>query len=213
MSLTPVEPPRLATPEKEYRMGWFFDHVNVLRLYFNRVGSLVNNLIGRHGGRFLDTPNGLFWDNADQPLGAVGVAQPIRFNQTYLNTGVSINGATTSEITVEHSGVYNFQFSGILRSGSSSSKLAFVWIRRGGVDVGYTAREYSLSGSGKEIEVNWDFIIDMQAGQNIQMMWSGDDTDLLFDAVAPTVPHPGIPSAVVAVTFVSALPEQLPVAP
>jgi hypothetical protein len=186
---------------------------NTLRLFFNRLVNSVNLLTGANGGRFIDTPNGLFWDDDDQPLGAVNVAQPVRFNQTYLDNGMSINGLTTSEITMTYSGVYNFQFNAILRSATANSKIAYIWINRNGVDIGYSAREYVIAGSGGILEINWNFNIDVQAGQFIQIIWSGNDIDLSLDAVAPTSPHPGIPSAVIAVTFVSVLPATLPVPP
>lgn len=208
-----VPSPALPVAPASPLRGYLDDLNNILRLFFNRVSNSLNLLTGSNGGRFIDKPNGLFWDNADQALGAVNVAQPVRFNQTYLNNGMSINGLTTSEITVAYSGVYNFQFNGILRSASASSKIAYIWINRNGTDIGYTAREYLISGSGGVLEINWNFNIDMEAGQYIQIMWTGNNIDLALDAVAPTSPHPGIPSAVVAVTFVSTLPDTLPTPP
>jgi hypothetical protein len=211
--LSKTAPPALPSAPVSPLKGFMDALNNVLRLFFNGVSSNVNTVVGENGGRFLQVPNGLFFDIDDQPLGAVNTAQPVRFNQTYLDNGVSINGATLSEITTQYSGVYNFQFTGQLRSGSSSNKLVFLWIARDGVDIGYSAREYSISGSGKELEINWNFSIDMQAGQYIQLRWAGDNIDLSLDAVAPASPHPGISSAVVSVTFVSALPEALPTPP
>jgi hypothetical protein len=212
-NLSKVAPPALPLVAPEYQKSTFDQLSNALRLYFNRMSTAFNTLVGRHGARFLDVPNGLFWDNADQALADVNVAQPVRFNQTYLDSGMSINGLTTSEITVDYNGVYNFQFTGQVRSGSAASKIIFVWLRRNDVDVGYSAREYILSGSGGIIEIAWSFNIDLLTGQYIQIMWAGNDIDLSLDAVAPTSPHPGIPSAVVAVSFVSALPEVLPTLP
>jgi hypothetical protein len=206
-------PPALPIPPPSPLKGFLDALNNVLRLFFNGISSSVNNLVGDNGGRFLQSPNGLFFDTGDQALAAVNTAQPVRFNQTYLDNGVSINGATSSEITVQYSGVYLFTFTGQLRSGSGSNKLVFLWLNRNGTDIGYSAREYSISGSGKELEINWSFIIDMQAGQYMQMRWTGNNIDLSLDAVAPTSPHPGISSAVVAVTYVSALPEALPTLP
>jgi hypothetical protein len=186
---------------------------NILRLFFNQIANTLNLLTGDTGGVFISNPNGLFFDTGDQPIAVINTAQPVRFNQTYLNSGISINGVTTSEITVANSGIYNFQFTGQLRSTSGSNKVVFVWLRRNGTNVGYSAHEYSVSGSGKELEVTANFNIDLQAEQYIQIMIAADSTDLQLDTVAPTSPHPGIASAVVAVSFVSALPAILPVLP
>lgn len=208
-----IQPPALPVAPQNPIRGYLDDLNNILRLFFARAANNINLLTGADGGRFIDSPNGLFWDNGDQTLTTVNVAQPVRFNQTYLDNGMFINGATTSEITVTYSGVYNFQFNAMLRSTNASSKIAYIWIRRSGTDIGYSAREYLISGSGGILEINWNFNIDMQAGQYIQIMWAGDNTNMTLDAIAPTSPHPGVPSAVIAVTFVSVLPDTLPTPP
>lgn len=208
-----IQPPALPVAPQNPIRGYLDDLNNILRLFFARAANNINLLTGADGGRFIDSPNGLFWDNGDQTLTTVNVAQPVRFNQTYLDNGMFINGATTSEITVTYSGVYNFQFNAMLRSTNASSKIAYIWIRRNGTDIGYSAREYLISGSGGILEINWNFNIDMQAGQYIQIMWAGDDTNMTLDAIAPTSPHPGVPSAVIAVTFVSVLPDVIPTPP
>lgn len=191
----------------------FREFLRSLRLYFTRIDDGFNQLVGENGGRFLQTPNAVFYDTGDQALGTINVAQPIRFNQTYLDNAIAINGATTSEITVEHGGVYNFQVTALARSSSGSTKTVWLWIKRNGTDIGYTTKEYVVSGAGKELEIAWDFMIDVQGGQYIQMMWTSNDIDISLDATAATSPHPGIPSAVVSVKFVSALPTVLPTPP
>lgn len=209
-----VQPPALPVAPQQNPIRMYLDDLNnILRLFFNQLANTLNLLTGDNGGVFLSNPNGLFFDTGDQPIAVVNVAQPVRFNQTYLNAGISINGVTTSEITVANSGIYNFQFSGQLRSNSGSSKILYVWLRRDGVNIGFSAREYSISGSGKELELSFSFNVDLLAGQYVEILIAGDSLDLSLDFVAATSPHPGISSAVVAVTFVSALPAILPVLP
>lgn len=208
-----IPPPALPVAPPSPLKGFMDALNNILRLFFNGLGSSFNTLAGENGGRFLQVPNALFFDTGDQALVAINVGQPVRFNQTYLNNAVTINGATTSEITVEFSGIYNIQFTGQLRSTSASSKVAYLWIVRDGDAIGYSAQEYLISGSSAILEVNWNFIIDLQAGSYIEIYWTGDSLNLTLDTVAATSPHPGISSAVVAVFFISALPEVLPVLP
>ena len=208
-----VPPPALPIAPPSPLKGFMDALNNVLRLFFNGLGNVVNSLVGENGGRFLQVPNALFFDTGDQPLDTINVGQPVRFNQTYLNNRVTINGPSTTQITAEYSGIYNIQFTGQVRSGSSSSKSVYLWIARDGIDITYSAQEYLISGSGGVLEISWNFIIDIQAGSYIELYWTGDDIDLSLDHVAPTAPHPGVSSAVVAVFFVSALPEVLPVLP
>jgi len=209
-----VQPPALPVAPQQNPIRMYLDDLNnILRLFFNQIANTLNLLTGDNGGVFLSNPNGLFFDTADQPIAVINTAQPVRFNQTYLNAGVSINGVTTSEITVANSGIYNFQFTGQLRSSSASSKILYVWLNRNGTNIGYSTREYLIAGSGGVLEIAWSFNIDLLAGQYIQIIIAGDSTDMALDFVAATSPHPGIASAVVSVTFVSALPAILPVLP
>lgn len=207
--IAPALPQTPPNPNK----GYFDQYNGVLRLFFAALSNAVNSLLGTNGGRYLQVPNALFFDTGDQALDDVDVGQPVRFNQTYLDNAITINGPTTSQITVEHSGIYNIQFTGRVRSNSGSGKLVYLWIARDGTDITYSGEEYSVSGSGKELKIDWNFIIDIQAGSYIELMWTGNDIDLSLDHVAATAPHPGIASAVVAIFFVSALPEVLPVLP
>ena len=212
-SIDKVLAPALPIPPEEYEEGYLSSLNNILRLFFNQLANTANLLVGRNGARFIESPNGLFFDTAGQALVTVNVAQPVRFNQTYLNNAVTVDAATETLITTTYSGVYIFQFSAVLRSTNASNKTVYIWINRDGVDVGYSAREYLISGSGEVLELNWSFSIDVQAGQYIKIMWTGDHLNMLLDAVAPASPHPGIASAVISVSFVSILPNPLPTPP
>jgi hypothetical protein len=186
---------------------------NILRLYFNLLNGNVNNLIGPNGGQYIDCPNGLFFSTTDQPIGAVDTAQPIDFPLEYLNNAVYVNSGTESRVYVDIGGVYNFQFSGQLRSGSASAKQVYIWIARNGTDIGYSTHQYTVSGSGTHLNVSWNFNIDLDEGEYIEMQWAADDIDMKLEAVVPTSPHPGMPSAVIAVNFIAPMPVPRPTPP
>jgi hypothetical protein len=187
--------------------------LKVLRLYFNRVSDVLNAITGVNGGRYIDCPAGLFFSTTDQPIGAVNTAQPIDFPIEYLNNAVRVNSGTDSRVYVDIGGVYNFQFSGQLRSGSASSKQVYIWIARNGTDIGYSTHQYTVSGSGTHLNVSWNFDIDLDAGEYIEMQWASNDIDMKLEAVVATAPHPGMPSAVMAVNFIAPLPNPRPIAP
>jgi hypothetical protein len=186
-------------------------------LFFNLLANAVNTVFGELGGRFLDVPNALYFSTVAQPVAIVDTPQAVTFNQTYLESGFSINGASNSQITAVYGGVYNFQFIGQVSSGSASAKNIYLWISRDGTDLGYTAREFVLQGSGDIDEVIWNFNLDLAAGEYIEMKWVTDDIDVTLQTVAPAVspatPHPGVASAVVTINFISALPEVRPTPP
>jgi hypothetical protein len=124
-----------------------------------------------------------------------------------------VNSATDSRVYVDIGGVYNFQFSGQLLSGSASAKQVYIWISRNGTDIGYSTHQYTVSGSGNHLNISWNFDIDLDAGEYIEMKWAADDTNMKLEAAVATALHPGMPSAVMAVNFIAPLPNPRPIAP
>jgi hypothetical protein len=208
-----VQPPALPIPKDSPLKQYLDDLNNILRLFFNLLANAVNSVFGELGGRFLDVPNALYFSTVDQPIAVADTAQAVTFNQTYLQSGFSINGGSNSQITAVYGGVYNFQFIGQVSSGSGSNKNVFLWISRNGTDLGYTAREFSLAGSGAIKEIVWNFNLDLAAGEYVEMQLAANDTNVTLEAVAPATPHPGVTSAVVTINFISALPETRPTPP
>ena len=208
-----VQPPALPIPKESPLKQYLDDLNNILRLFFNLLANAVNSVFGELGGRFLDVPNALYFSTVDQPIAVVDTAQVVTFNQTYLESGFSINGASNSQITAVYDGVYNFQFTTQIVSGSASSKTIYLWISRNGTDLGYTAKDFVLQGSSDVNEATWNFNLDLAAGEYVEMKWSSDDIDASLNAETPASPHPGIPSAVITVNFISALPEVRPTPP
>jgi len=182
-----------------------------LRLFFVRLMSNLRALFGPAGARFIDSPNGLFFSTVDQTLAAVDTKYDISFNQTYLNNSVSVVDST--KITCAIGGIYNFQFSAQAKSNSSSAKQIYLMINRDGTDIGYSTRQNTLSGSDQHMSINWNFSIDVPANSYVKLRWAGDSTGLTLEFTTATSPHTGIPSAVLAVSFVAPLPLTLPTPP
>ena len=208
-----VQSPALPIPKDSPLKQYLDDLNNILRLFFNLLANAVNSVFGELGGRFLDVPNALYFSTVDQPIAVVDTAQVVTFNQTYLESGFELNGGSSSEITAVYGGVYNFQLTLTLTSTSGSSKDAYVWIARNGTDLGYTTRPYNISGSGRMLDIQWAFDIDVAAGEYLEFYWSGTSTNLELGASAAATPHPGIPSAVITGNVISARPEVRPTPP
>lgn len=186
--------------------------INMLRQYFIQNDRFTGSLIDNSGGAYLDFPNALFFDTADQTIAVADTAYPVRFNQTYLGNGIQLENSGT-EIHVDRAGIYNFQFSGQLTSTNASSKTIYLWLKRSGTNITYSTHLYTLSGSGTHLSINWNFNIDVAENQNLQIMWAASATTVQLDAVAPTAPHPGSSSAVLAINYISRAPQVLPTPP
>jgi hypothetical protein len=205
--------PNLPTPGSRYDESTADQHNGLLRTFMLKLVSVLRSVLGPNGGQYIDCPNGLFFNTSDQTLAATNTATPVEFPIEYLNNGVKVNAGTESRIYVSVSGIYNFQFSGQLRSGSGSAKQVYLWIVRNGTNIGYSTHQYTLSGSNQHLNISWNFNIDMQDGDYLELEWAADDTNVTMEATAATSPHPGIPSAVMAVNYVGPLPAVIPTPP
>lgn len=206
-----VAPPRLPTAPDAYDKRFHDLHSDVLRLYFNQTSSLLGAVVGQNGGQYVECPNGLFFDLGNYSPAAPNTGYPLKFQQTYLGNAIHVVDST--KITVDIGGVYNFQYSSAITSTNASLKTVWVWIVRNGVPVGYSTNAYTLSGSGSVTIISWQFNIDLGVGEYVEMYWGASDTNVTISTTVPTAPHPGIPANVIAVNFISPLPDPRPTPP
>lgn len=201
--LNRVEPPAIPLAPEDYQRPYQDQTNNVLRLFFNRLVGLVREVISTEdGGKFLYFPRGLFYSTTNQTAAATGTGYPVEFENTYLGNGVSIVNDT--DITVSADGVYNFQVTMSIAHTNSSDAEILTWINKNGTDVPYGGQKQTIKGNADRA-LYWNFSIDLTAGQYIRMYWATDDTTASLHTEAATAPHPGIPSTIVAVSFVSNL--------
>ena len=205
-----VPAPALPTPKEGPVKQYLDDLNNILRLFFNLLSSAVNSVVGEYGGRFIEAPNAKFFSTTDQTASVINTAYALQFENTYLGEAISIAGTPKTQITPLYSGVYNFELSVELTSGSASSKELSFWVRRSGVDIANTARLHVVAGSGGVDNFEYSFTLDLTAGQYVELMWATDDLNITVDYQAAASPRPAVPSTLLTVTFVSALPETLP---
>lgn len=199
------ESPAIPLPPAEYERLYMDQKDNVFRLFFNRLVSTISALLSTDdGGKVLYMPRGLFYSTADQTAALADTGYPVEFENTYLGNGVSIAGADDTQITVSADGVYNFQVTLQLEHNNASAASLWTWINKNGTDQAYGGQKNTIKGND-DTAVHWNFSIDLTAGQYIEMYWATSDTDLNLHTEAATSPHPGLPSAVVSVSFVSNL--------
>ena len=204
-------PPNLPLGTEQYERRYQDQFSNVLRLYFNQLRNALSELFGPNGGQYIDCPNGLFFNTGDQFFAAPNTGYPIEFNQTYLHNAIDLVSST--RIVIGISGVYNFQYTGQLKGTNASSKSIWVWIRRNGADIGYSTRAYTSTLNNEYKNIDWNFDIDMAAGEYLEMMIAVDDISVQLEAEAPTAPHPGMASSVLTINFIAPLPDVRPTPP
>ena len=205
-----VPAPALPIPKAGPLKQYLDDLNNILRLFFNLLSNAVNSVFGEQGGRFIEAPNAKFFSTTDQTASVVDTAYALQFENTYLGEAISITGTPKTRITPLYSGVYNFELSVELTSSNANSKELSFWVRRSGVDIANTGRMHVVAGSGGVDDFEYSFTMDLTAGQYIELMWATDDTGITIDYQAAASPRPAVPSTLLTVAFVSALPETLP---
>lgn len=198
-----VVPPALPLATEQYDRPFMDQNSNVLRLFFNRLTNIVNTLLSTEdGGRFLYMPRALLYSTTNQAAALANTGYPVEFENTYIGNGVSIVNDT--RITVSADGMYNFQVTMQVKKDNAATARILTWINKNGTDVTYGSQENSIKGND-DTALHWNFSIDLTAGQYIEIYWATDDVDLTLLTTAPATPHPGIPSTVVSVAFVSNL--------
>jgi hypothetical protein len=149
--------------------------------------------------QYLTPRYGSFYDTTTQTAAAINTAYAMTFNTTDLSNGVTI-GSPTSRIYVDRSNVYNVQFSAQLDKTAGGVGLIWIWLRKNGTNVPDSAGQIRIQGNNAETLAAWNYIIQLNAGDYIELMWEVDDTSvqILYDPA--TAVHPAVPSVILTVT-------------
>jgi len=175
---------------------------NVLRLYFNRVDAILDQL------KTLSVPYGAFSSDQDQTA-VVNTATLMTLNTTDFANGVSIS---SSKITVTTAGIYNLQFSAQFQNTDTAFQDVYIWLKQSGVDIpgstGFVSIPNRHAGTDGHSIVGWNYFLSMTAGQYIEIYWSVPNVAVTIQhlAASGTPTKPSTQSVVATMSFVSAVP-------
>lgn len=142
---------------------------------------------------------GSFYDTTIQTAALINTAYAMTFNTTDLSVGVTV-GTPTSRIYVDRSNVYNVQFSAQVDKTSGGVALVWVWLRKNGVNVPDSTGQIRIQGNNAEILAAWNYVIPLNSGDYIELMWEVDDTSVILLAEVASAVHPSVPSVILTVT-------------
>jgi len=151
------------------------------------------------------TPNlkrrsfGSFYDLTDQTAALINTPYAMTFNTTDLSTGVYL-GSPTSQVYVDRPDIYNIQFSAQLDKPSASAGSVYIWLDKNGTTIPDSAGHITLQGSSSATVASWNYLINLNAGDYIRLMWSTDDTSCFIKHEPAVAPVPAIPSIILTVT-------------
>ena len=151
---------------------------------------------------------GSFYDTTIQTALVANTAYPIKLNSvdTAATSGISIVNdglGNPTLIKASAAGVYNIAFSAQLRrtSGGSSETVDF-WFKRDGVDVAWSNTSVTVQANAGLLVAAWNFFIQMDAGTEVQLLWSTTSTAINIQAAPSAAPHPATPSVILTVNKV-----------
>jgi len=203
----PVVAPRLPSAPMEYNAQYQEQFMNILRLYFNQLDNLTGIVLGESGGRFIRFPYGAFSSDQDQTTTA-NTATLMTLNTTDFANQVSIS---SSKITVVNAGLYNLQFSTQFQNSSVQLHDVYIWLKQNGVDIpgstGFVSIPNSHGGTNGHAIIGWNYFVEMQANDHIEIYWSPTDTavTIQYYPASGTPTKPATQSVVATLSFVSAL--------
>lgn len=151
---------------------------------------------------------GSFYSTTTFTPAVINTAYAITFNKTYLRAdgselvyGVYIDHTITSRVYVDNTATYNFQFSAQLKNISGSGHSIFIWPRINGVNIDDSATQVTLgAGSNAASVAAWNFVLNLQAGDYFELIYSADSLNVTVPYVAASSPVPAIPSVILTVT-------------
>lgn len=205
--LNPISPPALPLAREQYDRPYQDQLNNVLRLYFEKLSSNLNNLTNTSGGRHLQFPYAAIQRTTDKTFTA-DTATLITFDQNDYMNGCTNDG--TDGIVVEYSGLYNYQFSVQWKNTDSQEHDAWIWLRKNTTDVLGTGSQFTVPSKHGSVDGHLiaaaNFYVDLVAGDSVSMYAAVDNVLVSMEAYpAQTSPFamPAIPSVVATLTFVS----------
>jgi len=235
MALVGFRAPALPLPPPQYDVRQQNELNRALRLYFNRLDSLspneaqsyrANQFIGgtfsgtgitgttiTGFGRGLELPYAMLMSDADQTNAGATSENLLTYNQVVLNSGVQV--LNNSQIHFTYPGQYLITFTLQVTNNDNQIREFEVWAKNSGTNYPLSNTRFDVpakKGSGNlgHVVPAITGIFTVNQNEYLEIAWWGETTDVyLQNYPAGTSPtRPEIPSVILTVSWVSALPAQ-----
>ena len=133
--------------------------------------------------------------STNQTAASINTAYALTFTED-LARGIT-NGTPASRLIVEEAGQYSVTYSMQMASTSAATVTMWFWTRINGTDISKSAMENTLHQNGSTLVVTKSAILQLSAGDYVEIMWATDSTSGYLQAVAATSFAPATPSATI----------------
>jgi len=220
MPLYNTRAPALPTAPATYNQKQQDQFSYALRLYFNRLDNYLFSLSGNQGGSILGFPCIGAYDTTDQYADANNTPTIVKWNSLNFSNGFTLNPASTA--TAAYSGYYKIDYSLQFVNTNNSAHDATIWLKINGVDVPGSASQITIparksAGVPSFVLAYSTVPFELTADDEVGLWWATDKAysttgpvdgvyiEYLAEQTSPYV-RPSAPSAIGAITFVSAIP-------
>ena len=163
---------RESNPNEEFLNGELFITNGELLV---RLDDINYTLAPNEGSAVLSTFYGSFYHTQSLTQEDENEGLPIPLNTTAESNGVDI--VDNNKITFANPGTYNVQFSAQLDKTNSSTGKIWIWLKKNGTNVAWSASEVVVAGSTAETIAAWNFIVTTTTeDEYVQLYWAVNDT-------------------------------------
>jgi hypothetical protein len=155
------------------------------------------------------TQYGVFQNNATLTNVTPGTGMAMQFDTADIHGhGVEVvnDGAgDPTKVTIDTTGLYNFQFSAQLNknSGGSSAIDVYIWAAIDGTAVPETNTRVTIQGPSSYTVAAWNLMLNVTAGQYFQLMWGSSDSHAEVTYIASPTMGPAVPAVILTVNRVA----------
>lgn len=131
---------------------------------------------------------------ATQTIVSAGTPQLVTFNTTIKADKIAVT--SSSRFTVKEAGEYLVTIMAQVTDTAAANKTLDIWARKSGTDVANSNVKTFITSTNDRLTTSMSMIIDMTAGQYLELWANGDSTtlSLLANAAGTTPTRPVTPS-------------------
>jgi hypothetical protein len=147
-------------------------------------------------------PYGTFSTSSNQTVSAANTATVV--NSSFIAQDTNKMSISNGKISVQETGDYFIMFSAIFTKSNANSTTADLWLRKNGVNIPDTNTRVTISGGGGETVMTANFILDLNAKDYIEFVFSSPDaaTKLTYYAASSNPTRPAVPGIIATVNLV-----------
>lgn len=148
---------------------------------------------------------GSFYHTASLLNTVPGTPNTMSLSTTDLSFGVTVSGSINDKIKFDVAGVYDIQFSAQMdKTSAGADFVTYIWIKQNSNDVPISNTAITvLGGSNAKTVAAWNWFVNANAGDYVQIMWASAASDARIQYDAAPAYGPAVPSLIVTANRVS----------